>query len=454
MVRPIACVGAGLCAALFAATAAAQDFVPVADAAPARPVVALGPDVRLVVLDEALWRVTASERARVPCTQPAGTGAVQALAKATGGTVFVAAANGWFVLDAEHPVLDPMDLRDGVPPGAPRGLAVDAAGRLWVATEDAFGVLDPRFGFGRTFTAEDGVPAAPYRGLSLDGDGRVLLRTRDGAFAYTPDVGPPPQRTDGGAARFAVTATPDGDAVLDLAVAGRGGASLRQRRQHDHQLRPMDGAVLRGLRQGRHTVEVHAVDRDLRRAVVAVCDVHVPLRPQFDTRLLPWFAGAAALLLFVLAWRRTRSGTAPLRRLTSAAGSAALVFVCALQLLAACLGYGRSWPFVGFSMYTENWLPQAVLYKPRLEGLLADGTRVRGSEHEIGLLQDGYWQMLAEGVFGGEAAQRDLLQRWNGNRHAGLPRLAGFRLLDGRIRLTPDGPVDVAPTVMVEYVAR
>jgi hypothetical protein len=376
------------------------------------------------------------------------------MAQAATGTVFVAADQGLFVLDAEHPVLDPMDLRDGVPPGVPRCLLVDAEDRLWLCTDEAFGVVDLRFGFGRTFGAADDLPAAPFTRLGRDPEGRILLAARDGTFAYTPDVGPPPRRFGGEPLPSAIIASPRGEVVLDLVVEGRGDVTLRQRRQNDHQLPAIEGRLLRGLRPGHHVVEVHAVDRDLRRTVVATYAVHVPLGPVLDARVLPTIALAVVLLLFGFAFRAARGAPSPWRRLVVAGSGSALVFVCGLQLLAACLGYGRSWPFVGFSMYTETWHRDAILYKPRLVGLLPDGARVVGAEGEVGLLQDGYWQMLAEVVFGGEPAQRELLTRWNAGRHAGLPRLSGFWLADGRIRLSADGPVDVAPTVLVQYEAR
>lgn len=441
---------ASLCGALLVR---GQEFAPVPGPVAAVAAIQLATDSQLELANGTLRLRTAAGVREVGCTREDGAGTVHAVARSRLGTVFVAAEQGLFVLDAEHPVLDPMDLRDGVPPGTPRGLCIDASDRLWLCTDRAFGVVDIRFGFGRTFAVADGVPAAPFTAVALDATGRVLLAARDGTFAYTPDRGPPPRRI-GDAPAGVVIASSDGDAPLALQVAATGGASLRQRRQHDHQLRAMDGAVLRGLRPGRHVVEVHAIDRDLRRVVVATCDVQVPLAPVLSTRFLPLLAAGAGLVLFAFAWSRTRPQLAIGRRLLAAAGSALLVFVCGLELLAASLGRGRSWPFVGFSMYTENWFQDAILYHPRLQGLLADGTPVLGAEEQIGLIQDGYWQMLAEVVFGGPDAQQAFLRRWNAGRSAELPRLAGFRLADGRIRLSAAGPVDVAPTVLVQYEGR
>jgi hypothetical protein len=207
--------------------------------------------------------------------------------------------------------------------------------------------------------------------------------------------------------------------------------------------------ALRGLGPGRHVVEVHAVVRDLRRELVAEYAVTVPLRPALLPRVLLPLAAFAALLLFGLAWRWGDPAASAWRRTLRAAAQTLLLAVVALQLLAACLGYGRSWPFVGFSMYTETYGENAVLHRPRIVALRADGTARPLLEREAGVVQDGYWQMLAEVVHGGDDAARAFLAQLDAVRAAGEPPYAGFELRDGRIRLTAHGPVDVAPTVLV-----
>lgn len=367
------------------------------------------------------------------------------------GTVFVACEQGIFVLDHDHLVLDQADLRDGIPVGRPVGVHADAAGRVWLCTDEEFSVIDTRFGFARTFGPADGVPPPPYRSLRGDGSGRVLLRTAAGTFAYTPDRGPPP-RSSKGMVRARLEASGDGSAAFELDIEALGRATLRQRTQHVHLLRPIEGSALGGLRPGRHQVEIHAVDRDLRRTIVAKYDVHVPLPEVFNVRMLPLIAAAAGLLFLLLAWwfggseKIGRAG-----RIWRALGRTALLGAIMLQLLAAFLGYGRSWPFVGFTMYTENWHEQSVLHRPHIEAIRADGSRLPRNIKSAGILQDDYWQMLSEVLFGDEEDWQRTLHQINHKRPKGEPKFTGFVLSDGRIRLTATGPVDAAPTVLVHY---
>ncbi len=408
----------------------------------------LSPGVRLELAAGELTLVRGGE-AR-PAARTSATGRVHAMTLDANGTLFAACDAGLFVLDAEHPVLDAADVRDGVPAGAPRSVFADGKGRLWLCSDREFGVMDVRFGFGRTFTAADGVPAPPFVRVADGGGGRVVLVTAAGAFAYTPDRGPPP-RARNGVVRESVGASTDGVAAVTLDVEALGGAVFRQRRRHHHLLQPVDGGALRGLGPGRHVVEVHAVDRDLRRALAGEYTVTVPLPKALDPRVLPAAAAFAALLLFVCAWRCSEPAAARARRLAGAAGRTALLGVVALQLLAACLGYGRSWPFVGFSMYTETYRENAILHRPRIVALRADGSRRPLHEYEAGVMQDGYWQMLAEVVHGGDAAARAFLAQLDARHAGGEPAYSGFLLGDGRIRLTANGPVDVAPTVFVRW---
>lgn len=403
----------------------------------------------LELVDGAVIAIADGKRTRLPGTAP--TGAARAITVHPEGTVFVACERGLYVLDRDHLVLDHADLRDGIPPGEPIAVHADTAGRVWLCTAQAFGVVDARFGFARTFGATDGVPPPPYRGLRGDAAGRLLLTTATGTFAYQPDQGPPPFAA-GGVVRARLDAQPDGSAAFELAVEALGGATLRQRTRHQHLLRPIEGTMLRGLRPGRHQVAVHAVDRDLRRAVVAEYDVHVPLPDVFDVRLLPLIAAAVGLVMLLLAWcYGGREQTGGAHRIWRAFGRTALLGAIALQLLAAFLGYGRSWPFVGFTMYTENWHRQDVLHRPHIAAIRADGSRLPRPIDKAGILQDDYWQMLSEVLFGDEQDWQRVLHQINRMRPRGEPEFTGFVLSDGRIRLTRDGPVEAAPTVLVRY---
>ncbi|MFY9345944.1 MAG: hypothetical protein WAT39_25855, partial [Planctomycetota bacterium] len=319
---------------------------------------------------------------------------------------------------------------------------------VWCCTVAAFGVVDLRLRFGRTFTAADGLPPGPFLGVAVATDGRVLLRTERGLYAYQPDIGPAPSPVTAPPADTPLVAAADGTLALPIVAAARGGATFRLRRRHHHLFVPFDGA-LSGLRPGRHFVEVHAVDRDLRVARVAEYTVDVPVPPQFDTRLVPAVLGALVLALLAVAFA-TGGGGSITARLGRAALRVGVLVVVLLQLAAAFAGYGRSWPFAGFSMYTENWHRGDVLYRPRIVGLRADGSRTALHEDDLGVMQDGYWQVLAEVAFGVDRHRRELMAKVARRASPGAPFI-GYTLADGRIRLTADGPVDVAPTVLLEY---
>jgi hypothetical protein len=412
--------------------------------------VAPGRTFRLV--DGGVVEVAGGASRALPATSPPGT--AHALAQSPHGLVLVAADAGLFVCDAQHAVLDPADLRDGVVPGPLVGVVVDARNRAWLCSPERFGVVDLRLRFGRTFREGtggdgDGVPAGPFRGLALEPDGAVRLHTERGDFVYRPDQGPGPVLRASTPDGAPLTASADGVVELQLDVDARGGATTRLRRRHHHLMQPLaDGRVV-GLRPGRHVLEVYAFDRDLRSAHVREYVVDVPVPGRFDPRLVLVLLGGCVGVLLVVAWRTGEPGPLP-RRLRRTAARVAVLTVVLLQLAAAVSGYGRSWPFVGFSMYTENWHEGDTLYRPRIVGLRSDGVRVPLHEDALGVVQDGYWQMLAEVVFGPELHRRELMQRVANHRHDGPPFL-GFVLADGRIRLTERGPVDVAPTVLLEY---
>lgn len=437
------------CAAPFAAqvTAQAPTFAPIEmQLPPAVHRVELRNSLLIELRDGAL-RASRAPQAPQRVASTSDPGRVHSIVQHPDGQLFAACEHGLYVCDAEHLVLDRVDLRDGAPSPPLLDVCADDAGRLWLCGADGLCVLEPRFGFARTFA--DGPPGRPQR-VARDGDGRLLLQTQAGVFAYLPDQGPAPATRSGEVVRGSLTASADGTAAFELAVRARGGATLRQRRQHHHLLTAIEDHTLSGMRPGRHVVEVHAVDCDLRRSLVAEFTVTVPLPPQYSTRWLPVWALLGAGLLFAIVLRAT-TATSRRARLFRAACTSAVLFVVGLQLLAACLGYGRSWPFVGFSMYTENWHRDDVLHKPRILAVRADGSTREFSVHEAGVQQDGYWQMLAEIVHGGAAAQRTFLAQLD--RHRGDERqpFAGFRLCDGRIRLTAAGPVDVAPVILVNH---
>lgn len=388
----------------------------------------------------------------VPSTETDGTGVCHAMTREPHGRVVVAAAKGLFVLDAQHLITDRMDVEAGLPAGAPVGVAADAKQRVWLCTAEDFAVVDARFGYTRSFARSE-LPAGPFAGV-VAAEQRVYLRGSGGWFEYRPDVGPPPRNASGKVVQGKLEADTTGRVKIDLDVRANGGATLRHRRHHHHRLYPVVDDIVDGLRPGKHVVEVLGLDRDLRSGLVARYDVHAPLPPQFSTKLLPLLAAGGLGLILLLAWpRRGR------RRKTRALLRAGVFSVVALQLLAATLGYGRSWPFVGFSMYTENYYEGSVLYKPRLRGIYPDGRLEQIGFREAGIFQDDSWQMLAELAHGSEEGLRKALRKMNRRRRGGARArgtedpedFVGIEIADTRTRLTAAGPFSVAPTVIVRW---
>ena len=377
------------------------------------------------------------------CTHPDGTGAVHAIASSGFGQCVVAAEHGLFVLDEAHPVADLADLRSGCPDGALLGVAPVGDGRLFVCTETQFGCVDLRHGYGFCFGAEQGVPPGPFLGVKKAGDA-VVLQTRDGAFSYRPDAVAAPRPTGGEVERGERTVAFGERLQVAPPVDAPGPTRLVARRHHHHLLRPLVDGGLPGLRPGQHTVEVFALDQDLRRVQVGHYAVHVPLPAKFSTRWLPLAAAGAGLLVLLSAVpRRGR------RRVPRALLRAGVFSVLGLQVLAALLGYGRSWPFMGFSMYTETYREGSLLYKPQVLGVRDDGGLVPLIDWDLGLRQDGYWQTLSELCYGDE----DVLQHHLAIVAERRPQygVTGLRFTDTRKRLTRSGPVDVAPVVVREW---
>jgi len=401
------------------------------------------------------------------CTLDGGPGRVVDLAAHPAGTRFVAAERGLFVVDDSVDHLDPLDLRTPLPRGPPVGVHVDARARLWVATRDGFGCWDAALLHGRAFGPADGLPAGPFRALLPQPDGSLVLRTDRADHRYRPDRGEGPRlaaRRGGSALGAAEVATGgDGRLAFEAALDGRGGARLAWRPSHRFHWIPLEPAAAAGDppaggarryelvldEPGAHALELIAFDRDLRSSERIALRVRVPYPPRLDARWLALLvlAGAAAVTLAFLVRARRRGG-GPARHARALLSSVALVAV-ALQVAAGLVPHGRSWPVVGFSMYTETYARGDATYKPTLYG-----TRPRGDRERIELFSAGYGLFehkgaLARLVHGTDAERQRYLDRLE----EGFPGggLTGFVILDERRRLTRHGPIDVAPTVLCVY---
>ena len=100
-------------------------------------------------------------------------------------------------------------------------------------------------------------------------------------------------------------------------------------------------------------------------------------------------------------------------------------------------------------MYTERYEEFALLYQPGLWAESVDGTWFPTWPGAAGRGSDGYWQGLVPLVHGGDTVAEAFLEDYN-HRHREHP-IRGLMVQETRTRLTRDGPVRVAPVVMMRY---
>ncbi|MEM7198701.1 MAG: hypothetical protein AAF628_00430 [Planctomycetota bacterium] len=408
------------------------------------------PGGRLVAVGSQVTRIQGERRVELGCTEPGGPGAIRALAPHPDGTTYIAAQRGLFAVSPEVDVLDAVDLRDGVPPGAPVGAHVDGRGKLWLLTDGAFGCVDTDFYFGRTFGVADGVGPGPYRALRLGRDGALELRDGSQPVVYRPGRLPKPRLQVRGVAgqpyRPEVALAVAGD--LPIEAACDDGATLRWRRVGHHLWQPLEvPPVVPAFPPGEHRFELIALDRELQASDPVPVVIRVAYPFYYQKQVLLGIAGGVAVVLlggFLVAGRGGGWG-AVLR----AIASAGLAMVVLLQVAAGLAGHGRSWPFVGYSMYTERYGEGSLVYKTVLIGIWPDGSRREITPGRAGLTMDDPFQRIAPLIHGGDAERREFLGLCN--RAQPHDPLRGFLVASKRYRLTDQGPVAVYPVILARY---
>jgi hypothetical protein len=339
----------------------------------------------LEIRDGRLHRRSGPRERELRTSRGEDAGEVLALAPDPCGQVFAVAERGLYLAARGVDVIDRVEPADGAPRGVPTSAVVDERRRVWIATSEGFGPIDPAFFFGRAFGPDDGLPSGgPYE-VARDAAGAgILVRAGGRTLRYRPDEGPPPrlervavngrELSAAGRARVevafgsAVTVTGEG--------TGRGGATLRLRLDGGHVWHPVETAAIEGLGPGRHELAVVAIDRDLRRSepLVFALDVAYPV---FLSG--PFIAGVgAAVAVALFAWflrlaRRSGERLPAGRAVSRALLSTGIALVLGLQLLAGSIPHARGWPFVGFSMYTEYYGENDVVYEPAMVWLDATG---------------------------------------------------------------------------------
>ncbi len=379
----------------------------------------------------------------VGCTSPEGPGAILDLAADPAGLTFVVAENGLFVLAADVDVMDPVVLGEGAPRGRPTSVHVDAQRRLWIATNEAFGPVDPSFFWGRTLGEADGLTGGgPYR-VKGAAEGVLLVETSTGEWTYRPDGGAPPAIV-GEPWSFEGGAPGVGPLRVRPEASGTGGARVRYRLDGHHVTRALESEMLLGDKPGQHRLELVAYDRDLRTSAPVHVEFSVPYPFYYSKGFVLAAVSAFALGSFALFLWRSRS---PWRAVVSSA----LLCALALQVLAGIVPHAKGWPFVGFGMYSQSTPSRGIVTEEALVGLYQSGRWRKLDAPQLGVAIDTIHQLIQPLVTGGPAAAREYVRAWN-ELHPG-PGLRGLQVQVRRMRLLPDGPVRIAPLVLVDWRA-
>ena len=379
--------------------------------------------VRYEFSGDTLTRLQGSARETIGCTDAEGTGPIHAVAKSPTGTVYVAAGRGLFSLSDDVRHTTPLPLGEGAPTGVIRKLRVDARGTIWIATDTSFGCVEPVHLFGRTL------------GKAVEFD-----RYQPAADDAIPEL------------RIVSSDTEPVDGVLRVTVAATGdsrGAPIyayRNRKRHRFKWQTSPGFAIEGFEPGKQRLDFVVFDQDLRRSKAVTLEVDVPYPRAFSKRFLLSAVGISLVcILGFLLFRARRLGGGKLRY-TRALLSTFLVYAVGLQLLVGVIPHGRSWPFVGFAMYTNRYDAGEHIYKPVLLGVRADHSTIIIRPEHAGYASDGHWQALIPLVYDGDEVSRRFLDAYN--RAVPEARLRGFVVHDTKHRLTAEGPVKVAPVVM------
>ncbi|MCI0585530.1 MAG: hypothetical protein L0323_01660 [Planctomycetes bacterium] len=405
---------------------------------------------------ENLLRRTGRGTIVLRCTSPGGPGPIRDLASEPAGTTFVAADRGLFAVSPEVEWLDAVQPVGGGIQGKPTSVHVDGRRRVWVATDEAIAVFHSTFSYGHVFGREDGLRSpGPYR-VGPGVKGEVLVECREGALRYRPDLaGPvasPRLLVDGkswpsGALRTLSYGDPLRIAV-DPRDAGEGGVLYRI--DGHHVWRPLPRSLDLGpLHPGRHTIESVSSDRDLNLSEPCVVHLDVSYPPRYSRGFLlavGALAGGGAFLGFLLHARRSAR---PLAAWGQASVSALLLLAVGLQIVAGIVPHARAWPFVGFSMYSHVYREGDVIYRTGIVARGEDVARRGVAPWEAGITYDDPWQVYRPLIVGGDAPNLAFLSALNA-RHPGDP-FDTLQVEAERFRLTPRGPIRVAPLVLSRF---
>lgn len=409
--------------------------------------------------DDRLVRIRDGNESQLAGVSEDGTGIIRSLARHASGTVFIAAEKGLFICHPDVDRLDAVLYRDGVPPGSPIGVHVDRWDRLWLATENGFGPVHCSQFFGRSFQAEDGLPAGPFTGFAVAADGSMILSSARGSYRYRPDQGSQPNiqaiTVQGKSLAAGDRLQLDGDSCApEIQAKAVSAPSLRWRRQGHHLLRALQADGISELKPGDLRLEFYVLDRDLNLSPPYPLDLQVPYPDAYSKESLLGAVGGSGLAIFLLmiylARRARRNWPAAIAR---GLGNGLIISLIGMQCLGAYLAHGRSYPFVGFTMYTEVYEKSSLTFTPVFYGIYADGRREELFASYRSYTGLGTMTAFSHLLYCSEAERRQYIEEYRARDWWGHEKLIdGFELRMERKRLTPSGPERVAPIILMEWM--
>jgi hypothetical protein len=129
--------------------------------------------------------------------------------------------------------------------------------------------------------------------------------------------------------------------------------------------------------------------------------------------------------------------------------SAAIAIAIGVQILAGLVPHAKGWPFIGFSMYTNTYDKNWIIYDGGVFGIEPGGGTRKLDYHGVVAFADDRWQVIGPIIDGGPGFSREWVERYNAL-HPG-EKIVGLQARADRRRLTPEGAVPIAPLVFSSY---
>ena len=380
-------------------------------------------------------------------------GTVHAVHPGIWDCTYIAADGGIFATDPSLRNVDIVMKSERFGSEPPRDVVQDPRGRLWVVTSSALYVVTTSHRHVYRPLASSAAGKGAFSSVELQPSGEIRIRAADGTVSYTPDSAPPPKVP-------ALTANGrpfnPGD-VIEVVYPAR----LRV------EFEPMteDGATVRAVSDIRGRIKMRAkgtgvfvcarADPGLRRVRFYAIDrdgnpsagITIPVLVKWPTPLQPsrirLFVLIAVVVGFGAPFGIARKRGIRGARLQRVMLGTLLVMLLGGQLLAAAIPHGRTWPFVGWTMYTNTAEEGAVVEQAMIELLYADGSVAPLKQlryYPVSLIYALRWNR--------EEAGEQLLRDWNET--ADRP-VVGVRVRAPHYRLTAEGPQASYTCVLAEY---